>query len=636
MARAKAAPRRPLRRLIPLIAGIATVAVVGTLAVVVDGYDAQEVPALSTSVWVTRDSGQYARVNTELAEIDTVRAADDPSVVQNGDAGLVFTQGLGRAWVIDAANPGDLGAAASGDEGDGTPVASGEATPTGTREVLQAGTWVAYRTETGRSYLGTVPDADEVPLPALVDPFRDVEVAEDEEPPTYVADAIAVDENGLVALYSAAESAVRVYDGVRNEFRAPVDVPDGPAAHARLSMAVVDARWVLFDAEESLLWLPGRAEALDLGLTDTAVLQESSIATTRVHLADRDGLIAVNLSSGSAEELVVGVTGVPARPTVVAGDLVAAWISASSGLLYTASEGEVPLEVTEADLEDIDQPLPVIRTNGDRAVLNETASGMLWQVPDGILIPVAQWSLDDENDRDEGTIQVDDVAEQKPPVAVADAFGVRAGDLVSLSLLLNDHDPNQKDVLTIAPESVSQLGPVGGFGTLSLAANNQQAVVRVEASSGSASFTYSVTDGVSVSPPATVTLTIVGPDVNTAPEWCGVDACVQEWPSPGISAGGTVTVPVLPAWVDHEGDVIMLADAVKDDPSAPVTVVATAEGDVVVRHQDPNAGDAVIPLTVTVTDALGATATRASRSELRRTRLWSPNRLPPSRGSARR
>ena len=339
MARAKARLRRPRRRWSPLIAGIATVAVVGTLAVVVDGYDAQEVPALSTSVWVTRDTGQYARVNTELAEIDTVRAADDPSVVQNGDAGLVFTQGLGRAWVIDAANPGDLGAAASGDEGDGTPVASGEATPTGTREVLQAGSWVAYRTETGRSYLGTVPDADEVPLPALVDPFRDVEVAEGEEPPTYVADAIAVDENGLVALYSAAESAVRVYDGARNEFRAPVDVADGPAADARLSMALVDSRWVLFDAEESLLWVPGRGEPLDLDLAETAVLQVSSIATSRVHLADRDGLIAVDLSSADVDELVAGASGVPARPTVVAGELVAAWLSTSSGLLYTEVRG---------------------------------------------------------------------------------------------------------------------------------------------------------------------------------------------------------------------------------------------------------------------------------------------------------
>src|SRR5690606_461444 len=128
------APRRSLRRRIPLIAGLTSVAVVTTLAVVVDGYDAQEVPALSTSVWVTRDAGQYARVNTELAEIDTVRSADNPNVVQYGDAGLVFTQGLGRAWAIDPANPGDLGAAV--DTVSGAPVASGEPTPNGTREVL--------------------------------------------------------------------------------------------------------------------------------------------------------------------------------------------------------------------------------------------------------------------------------------------------------------------------------------------------------------------------------------------------------------------------------------------------------------------------------------------------------------------
>lgn len=607
MARATA-PRRPTRRLVPWIAGIAAVGTVATLAIVVDGYDAQEVPALSTSVWVTRDSGQYARVNTELAEIDTVRTADDPSgVVQAGDAGLVFTQGFGRAWPIDAAHPGDLGTSATETEDGETPSAVGEATPNGTREVLQSGDRVLYLTDTGRTYLGSLPVDGELPLPMLVDPFREVHVEEGQEPPSFVADAVAVDEDGLVALYSAAESAVRIYDARRDEFRDPVEVPQGPGADARLELALVQGgRWALADAGEGLLWIPGREEPVDTGLRPDAVLQVSSSTSGDIHLADSRSLIAVDPMSGEIT-LVAEGAGTPARPTVVAGHLVAAWVSTGSGRLWSDADGEVALEVPDEGLEDVDAILPVLRTNGDRAVLNETASGMLWRVPDGAFIPVEQWSLDDETDLDEGTIQVDDVAEQKPPVAVPDAFGVRAGDLVSLPLLLNDHDPNKKDVLTIVPESLTA---IDGFGTLSLAGANQQAVVRVTAGSGSATFSYAVTDGVSVSPPATVTLSVVPDDAQSAPEWCGVEGCVQEWPSPGISAGGTVTVPVLSGWVDPEGDVIILADAVKDDPSAPVTVVATAEGDVVVRHQDPNAGDAVIPITVTVADARGATATR--------------------------
>ncbi len=605
MARAAAAPRRPLRRLVPLVAGVAAVATVATLAVALDGYDAQEVPALSSSVWVSRDSGQYARVNTELAEIDTVRAADDPdAIVQDGDAGYVFTGGYGRAWPIDAANPVDLGA--TGGDADGAAGVSGEATPGGTRLALQAGEWVAYFTTAGRTYLGGLPSAGDVPLPVLVDPFRDVVVAEGEEAPSYVASAVAVDENGLVGMYSPTEGAVRLYDQARDEFRDPVAVPSPPDADARVQLALVNGSWALFDPAESLLWLSGRAGPVDVALGPEARLQASSALSTRVHLADSDGLAAVDPSTGELESLTDG-GGIPAQPVVVGGELVAAWVSASSGQLWTSAGGDVPLVIDGDLLDDVDEIIPVLRSNGVRAVLNETASGMLWRVPDGQLIPVAQWTLDDENDRDEGSIQVDDVAEQKPPVAVADDFGVRPGGLVSLPLLLNDHDPNKKDVLTIVPESITS---IGDFGTLSLAGNDQQAVVRVAAGEGSTSFTYSVTDGVSVSPPAIVTLTVVPSDVNTAPEWCGVSGCVQEWPAPGISAGGTVTVPVLSGWVDREGDVVVLADAAADDPAAPVTVVATADGDVVVRHQDPNAGDAVIPITVTVADAFGATATR--------------------------
>lgn len=601
--RAAAPPRRPWTRAVPWIAGVAAIATVGTLAIALDGYDAQEVPPLSTSVWVTRDTGQYARVNTELAEIDTVRAADDPSgVVQSGDAGLVFTQGYGRAWPIDAAHPADLGSGA--DEAEGAAAVPGEATPAGTREVLQAGTFVAYLTDTGRAYLSELSADGEVALPILLDPFRDVPTEEGEEPPTYLASAVAVDENGLVALYSAAEGAVRLYDAVRDTFRDPVEVVEPPTAETRLELALVQGRWALFDPADGLLWLPGRDGPVDTGLDD-AVLQASSATAAGIHLANPDGLVAIDPASGDLERLA-DASGIPARPVVVDGQLTAGWLSSTDGMLWTPN-GPVQLAVPDDVLADVDAILPVLRSNGQRAVLNETSSGMLWRAPDGAAIPVAQWSIEDENDRDEGTIEVDDVAEQEPPVAVADSFGVRAGELVALPVLLNDHDPNKKDVLTVLPESLTALGD---FGTLSLANSNQQAVVRVAASSGSASFTYAVTDGSATSSPATVTLTVVPDDVNTAPEWCGVDACVQEWPSPGISAGGTVTVPVLSGWVDPEGDVVVLADATADDPDAPVTVVATAEGDVVVRHQDPNASDAVIPITVTVADARGATATR--------------------------
>ena len=68
------------------------------------------------------------------------------------------------------------------------------------------------------------------------------------------------------------------------------------------------------------------------------------------------------------------------------------------------------------------------------------------------------------------------VIDPKPPIAEPDAFGVRAGSLVSLPVLMNDHDPN-KDVLSIDPQSVTGLDP--GFGTASITDDGQRITVHM-------------------------------------------------------------------------------------------------------------------------------------------------------------
>src|SRR5690606_29411260 len=104
-----APPARPRARLIAAIAGAAAVLVVVTLAITAQGYQAQEVPRLASSVWVMRDAGQYARVNTELAEIDTVRNVDAPEQLwQNGSSAVLFSQGNRQRWDLDPADPTDL------------------------------------------------------------------------------------------------------------------------------------------------------------------------------------------------------------------------------------------------------------------------------------------------------------------------------------------------------------------------------------------------------------------------------------------------------------------------------------------------------------------------------------------------
>ncbi|MGV8886053.1 MAG: Ig-like domain-containing protein [Microbacteriaceae bacterium] len=609
--------RRSRRGLLTGVGVVTAAAVLVGFAVFADGFDAQEMPPLETSVWVARDAGQYARVNTDLAEIDTVRQVDDPTAVaQSGAHSVVFSQGYRQLWLVSPSNPIDLiaasapttEAAAEGDAAPDSPEPAGAGnTPLGTRSVSSSGDRLVYLTDTGAVFVSSVSGtAGDAPEASPVNPFATAEVAEGAEPQSYSADAAAIDDDGQVVMFSAEEAAVRRFDANTSEFvGGSVAVTDPPDSDARLELAIVGGTWVLSSPADGLVWIDGVAGSIDLGLSGEARLQASSSDGSVAYLADASSLISLDLTTGEFTEVAEGA-GVPAAPVNVDGLIYAAWLSNAAGTLWSSATGTVvPLQVDGDELEQVQAIRPVIQSNGQRAVLNEQTSGMVWTIPDGTLIPLSQWSIDDE-DETAGTVQVDDVSQQEPPVAVTDSFGVRRGALVSLPLLLNDHDPNKKDVLTIVANSVSSSLAQPAFGDLSLVSNNQSAAIFVRARSGSTTFTYTVTDGAATSAPATVTLRVIPDATNTPPVWCGVRECQQVWPTPQIAPGGTVKVPVLAAWVDPEGDALVLTDAVKTDLDAPVSVVATADGSVAIRHNDPNASDETISITVTVSDSQGA------------------------------
>ncbi|MET0911257.1 MAG: Ig-like domain-containing protein, partial [Ilumatobacteraceae bacterium] len=76
------------------------------------------------------------------------------------------------------------------------------------------------------------------------------------------------------------------------------------------------------------------------------------------------------------------------------------------------------------------------------------------------------------------------------------------------------------------------------------------------------------------------------------------------WPAPEVAPGGTVTVPVLPGWVDPEGDPLLLLSV--DNPSGVGTVAATPGGEVVYQHNDTgDSGEELVELVVTISDTTG-------------------------------
>ena len=624
-ARRRSPSSRRRGRVLGGVAGVVGVATLIGLAVVSTGYDERELPKIETSVWVSRDSGRYARVNTTLGEIDTVRSVQDPStIVQSGAAGVVFGQGFGSLWPIDAADPADLLSAddaeeagedaGAGPEGTaaGTVTAVPESTPPGTRAVVIAGDRLLLLTDLGEVFLGSVAaaaagDAAFVP----VDPFAGEGVGEDGTRPTYSATAAAVAADGTVVTFSAEEGAIRRFDADRGAFEGgPVVLEAAPGTASAVSLTLVGDRWAMLEPSSGSLWLEGREAPVEVDVDAGALLQRPGPARDEVVVADVAGLAEFSLDDGALVRRVEAA-GEPARPTEVAGVLVAAWVQVGSGSMWRSdADGLTPLETEPEVLAELDEIVPVIRSNGDRAVLNETASGMLWTIPDGVLIPVSAWSVDDDDADETGSVVIDDATEQEPPVAVPDSFGVRAGALASLPLLFNDSDPNRDDVLTIVADG---LGPTAdpAFGTIGLVGSDQTATVLVGAgAAGSTTFTYRASDGAAVSAPAGVTLTVVPPVVNTAPVWCGVQDCTQVWPTPELAPGGSIVVPVLEGWVDPEGDPFVLSDVDVLSGGESIVAVATGTGRVAIRHDDPNGAPGEVVLLLTVTDALGAVAQR--------------------------
>ena len=591
------------RTVIGLSASLAAVALVVGATVVWPGLDAQETPEVDTAVWAlqTGEGKRYARVNTAVGELDTVRSISNPDqVVQSGDAAYIFSDSYSKVTRIDEALPVDL---------DDEALESSASTPAGTTDVSTAGAYVAYLTDSGAVYAGRL-EQEQVPQ---VDPFPDA----DEDAPQYTADAIAVDESGMLFAYSRADASVLRYDLDADEVvaRDPLEIDDIAAPLITAGGEV----WAVVDAEGGERWLRGAEGSTEPPLTGTVVVGAPSPTATDVYIAGETALARVPVD-GSDAVLEEGtedgaVLGQPAQPVERDGVRYAAWLPQgdAQGLLWGSDGTAVTLDYGGAQISD--QRRPAFVVGASAMILNELRSGWAWSVPDGALIASSQdWTLDDRTNPEavpsDDQLQV--VLDPKPPIAEPDAFGVRAGSLSVLPVLLNDHDPNE-DVLTIDPSSVGGLDPA--FGTVSITDNGQRLAVRVKPdASGSATLSYAVTDGTAdaglTSEPTTVTLTVAGGAAQSGPEWCGVDGCLAEWPEPEVALGGTVTVPVLPGWVDPEGDPLLLLSV--ENPGGVGSVAATPSGDVVYQHSDDgDTGEQLVDLLVTVSDTHGATAQKS-------------------------
>lgn len=588
---------------------VAVVAAVVAVSIVWPGLDAKQTPPVDSSVWAlqTDEGRRYARVNTAIGELDTVRNVSNPSAVAQSDSGAyLFSESFGKVTKIDEAMPADL---------DEDTLRESPSTPTGTVDVAVSGDFVAYRTDSGAVFVGTLSSGGA----SQIDPYGTGEP--DDDTPEYTADAIGVDDAGVLYSYSASDGAVLRYAIADSEVQGRDEIASPPETDAA-ELTAAGGTWFLVDTLTGRIWKRGAEAPLEVTLSGAVAIGRATAAGDAAYIADATGLVRVPVDDSDPERIVGGDAdrdfGTPARPVVVDGEVYAGWLSADGGVLWRTGSGEVALSFANQTLGD--ERRPVFVTSGSTMILNETRSGWVWTVPDGQLVASSQdWSLDDRTDPESepSDEQAAVVIDPKPPIAEDDAFGVRAGSLVSLSVLLNDHDPNE-DVLSVDPSSVTGLDPA--FGSVSITDNGQSLAVRVApGAAGTATVRYRVTDGTSAdglySEPATVTLSVVDDDANDAPAWCGTEGCLQEWPTPEVEPGGTVSVPILPGWVDPEGDPLLLLSV--ENTSGIGAVAATPGGDVVYQHPDPSDTTArTVEIAVTVSDTRGAVSTKALKIQV--------------------
>ncbi|MDL9979150.1 Ig-like domain-containing protein [Microbacterium sp. ASV49] len=579
------------------IAGAAVIASVVVVSVVWPGLDAKRTPPAETAVWAlqTGSGRHYARVNTAIGELDTVREVANPSAVaQTDDSAFLFSESFGKLTRIDASLPANL---------DDEALRAAPSTPPGTVEVATAGQWVAYRTDSGTVWAGVLGGAAPVQVGGA-----------DAKPLT--AAAIALDDSGTLFAYSPSDHVVERYAIGSGQVQGRDRVPLPPASGATLALTATDGVWFLIDSDGRHTWRRGADGPASLALVGDVAPARASSQGEAAWVADDAGLIRLPVDGSKPTRAAGGGTrdlGTPARPVVFDGIVHAAWLGRTSGTLWRSDAGESELSYGSATLDG--DRKPVFSASASSLILNETRSGWVWNGRTGALLPSSQdWSLDERR-----TPQTQQTAEKasvvidpRPPVAEPDRFGVRAGRLATLPVLLNDHDPNE-DVLSIDPASVTGLDP--GFGSLTITDNGQRLAVQVApGAQGTATFHYRVTDGTAqggglYSQPTTVTLTVVPDGQDTAPQWCGVPGCLATWPSPEVAPGGTVSVPVLDGWVDPDGDPLLLESV--DNPSGAGSVAATPAGQVVYQYPDASqTAPQIVELTVTVADTHGRTSTK--------------------------
>ncbi|MCB7137080.1 Ig-like domain-containing protein [Cellulosimicrobium marinum] len=205
----------------------------------------------------------------------------------------------------------------------------------------------------------------------------------------------------------------------------------------------------------------------------------------------------------------------------------------------------------------------------------------------------------------EGTLLVDVVAGEQPPIAVNDHVVVPAGQTTTVEPLRNDSDPNGDELrlTSVSEHEKALVTPNTDAGTFAFAADEP----------GSYDLTYQVTDGPGLTT-GLVRVDVLAADAATGPPIVVTDTAL-------LPAGGTTLVDVLANDTDPAGGVLVVQSvSVPDDAGVSVAVLAHQ----MLRITELRALDG--PVTVEYTVSNG---TATSVGQVRVVSVPAPTKLQP-------
>ncbi|MDM7853765.1 fibronectin type III domain-containing protein [Cellulomonas alba] len=292
---------------------------------------------------------------------------------------------------------------------------------------------------------------------------------------------------------------------------------------------------------------------------DDLQLQQPGPASSRVLVASRTALLEVPLGGGAVvSHRTRGAGGTPAQPVQVGSCTHAAW-AAATGSYLSLCDGRTKV----VDLQGMTSSEHLrFRVNRNVVALNDTVQGRVWLPTQDAKARVPNWDdivpedTPDEDDQQKDTtdttqdLVTECTHEQAPPTAADDEFGVRPGRTTILPVL---DDDSTSDCGILVVSQFDQLDP--DFGTIEKIYGGRALQVEVAAgATGSADFTYTITDGRGSTPSTAHVHLVATPAGNRPPKQVRTGLL-------RVEQGGQAEQNVLADFTDPDGDDLLLTGA---------------------------------------------------------------------------